>query len=69
MDTADPIAHARLTEVLDRETGVRGMSYHSLRHRNLECLSGVSRLLMTHLIFRPPVRGCCTVSQYHCLTS
>jgi cation diffusion facilitator family transporter len=47
MDTADPTAHAKLTEVLDRETGVRGMSYHSLRHRNL----GDAHWVEVHLLF------------------
>ncbi len=35
MDKADPLAHAKLTEILDRETQRRGLSYHHLRHRNL----------------------------------
>jgi divalent metal cation (Fe/Co/Zn/Cd) transporter len=47
MDTADPIAQAQLTEILDRETGVRGMSYHSLRHRNL----GDAHWVEVHLLF------------------
>ena len=47
MDTADPVAQAKLTEVLDRETGVRGMSYHSLRHRNL----GDAHWVEVHLLF------------------
>jgi len=47
MDTADPIAQAKLTEVLDRETGARGMTYHSLRHRNL----GDAHWVEVHLLF------------------
>jgi len=47
MDTADPIAQAKLTEVPDRETGARGMTYHSLRHRNL----GDAHWVEVHLLF------------------
>jgi cation diffusion facilitator family transporter len=47
MDTADPTAQAKLTEVLDRETGARGMTYHSLRHRNL----GDGHWVEVHLVF------------------
>jgi divalent metal cation (Fe/Co/Zn/Cd) transporter len=47
MDTADPIAQAKLTQVLDRETGARGMTYHSLRHRNL----GDAYWVEAHLVF------------------
>lgn len=47
MDTADPITQAKLTEILDRETGVRGMSYHRLRHRNL----GDAHWVEVHLLF------------------
>ena len=47
MDTADPIAQAKLTEILDRETHSRGMTYHSLRHRNL----GDAHWVEVHLLF------------------
>jgi len=47
MDTADPITQAKLTEILDRETGTRGLTYHSLRHRNL----GDAHWVEAHLLF------------------
>jgi cation diffusion facilitator family transporter len=47
MDTADPLAQAKLTEALDRETGARGLTYHSLRHRNL----GDAHWVEVHLLF------------------
>ena len=47
MKTADPIAQAKLTEILDRETRTRGMTYHSLRHRNL----GDAHWVEVHLLF------------------
>ena len=47
MDTADPTAQAKLTEILDRETQQRGLSYHQLRHRNL----GDAHWVEVHLLF------------------
>jgi cation diffusion facilitator family transporter len=47
MDKADPAAHAELTEILDRETERRGLSYHQLRHRNL----GDAHWVDVHLLF------------------
>jgi cation diffusion facilitator family transporter len=47
MDTADPTAQAKLTEVLDRETGARGLTYHRLRHRSL----GDAQSVDVHLLF------------------
>ncbi|MCU0770996.1 MAG: cation diffusion facilitator family transporter [Verrucomicrobia bacterium] len=47
MDTADPAAQARLTEVLERETRKHGLSYHQLRHRNL----GDAHWVEVHLLF------------------
>jgi cation diffusion facilitator family transporter len=47
MDKADPVAQAKLTEILDRETQQRGLSYHQLRHRNL----GDAHWVEVHLLF------------------
>ncbi len=47
MDSADPVAQAKLTNILDRETDARGLSYHGLRHRNL----GDSHWVEVHLLF------------------
>jgi cation diffusion facilitator family transporter len=47
MDTADPVAQAKLTEILDRETQSRRLSYHLLRHRNL----GDAHWVEFHLLF------------------
>ncbi len=47
MDRADPQAHAKLTEILQRETGQRGLSYHRLRHRNI----GDAHHVEFHLVF------------------
>lgn len=47
MDQADPQAQARLTELLDRETQRRGVSYHQLRHRHL----GDAHWVEVHLLF------------------
>ncbi len=47
MDKADPAAQARLTEILERETQQRGLSYHRLRHRNL----GDAHWVEVHLLF------------------
>jgi cation diffusion facilitator family transporter len=47
MDQADPAAQAKLTELLDRETQQRGLSYHQLRHRNL----GDAHWVEVHLLF------------------
>ncbi len=47
MDHADPVAQAKLTEILDCETRQRGLSYHHLRHRNL----GDAHWVEVHLLF------------------
>lgn len=47
MDTADPAAQKLLTEILDRETKLHGLSYHHLRHRNL----GDAHWVEVHLVF------------------
>jgi cation diffusion facilitator family transporter len=47
MDSADPSVHKRLTEILDRQTVVHGISYHHLRHRNL----GDAHWVEVHLLF------------------
>ncbi len=47
MDKADPEAQAELTEILNRETQRRGLSYHQLRHRNL----GDAHWVDFHLLF------------------
>ena len=47
MDTADPAAQAKLSGILDRETGQRGLGYHQLRHRNL----GDAHWVEVHLLF------------------
>ncbi len=47
MDKADPEDQAKLTEILDRETQQRGLSYHQLRHRNL----GDAHWVDVHLLF------------------
>lgn len=47
MDKADPQSHKRLVELLDRETKLRGLSYHQLRHRNL----GDAHWVEVHLLF------------------
>ena len=47
MDTADPVTQAKLTEVLDRETSARGLTYHGLRHRSL----GDAQSVDVHLLF------------------
>jgi divalent metal cation (Fe/Co/Zn/Cd) transporter len=47
MDRADPVAQAKLTEILDRESRQRGLSYHNLRHRNL----GDAHWVEVHLLF------------------
>lgn len=47
MDSADPAAHRKLIEVLDRETRNRGLDYHGLRHRNV----GDAHQVELHLLF------------------
>ncbi len=47
MDRADPQAHAKLTEILQRETAQRGLTYHHLRHRNI----GDAHRVEVHLLF------------------
>jgi cation diffusion facilitator family transporter len=47
MDKADPAAHGKLVEILDRETQKRGLGYHQLRHRNI----GDAHWVDVHLLF------------------
>jgi cation diffusion facilitator family transporter len=47
MDEADPKLQKFITEILDRETQRRHVSYHNLRHRNL----GDSQWVEFHLVF------------------
>ena len=47
MDEADPKVQKMITEILDRETQHRNISYHNLRHRNL----GDTQWVEFHLVF------------------
>lgn len=47
MDEADPATQEKLTEILDRETRSRGLTYHNLRHRNV----GDTHWVEVHLLF------------------
>ena len=47
MDEADPKLQKLITEILDRETERRHVSYHNLRHRNL----GDTQWVEFHLVF------------------
>ena len=47
MDEADPKLQKIITEILDRETERRHVSYHNLRHRNL----GDTQWVEFHLVF------------------
>jgi cation diffusion facilitator family transporter len=47
MDEADPKVQKLITEILDRETEGRNVSYHNLRHRNL----GDTQWVEFHLVF------------------
>jgi len=47
MDEADPKVQKLITEILDRETEYRNVSYHNLRHRNL----GDTQWVEFHLVF------------------
>lgn len=47
MDEADPKVQKLITEILDRETEHRNVSYHNLRHRNL----GDTQWVEFHLVF------------------
>jgi cation diffusion facilitator family transporter len=47
MDEADPKVQKFITEILDRETERRNVSYHNLRHRNL----GDTQWVEFHLVF------------------
>jgi cation diffusion facilitator family transporter len=47
MDEADPKLQKFITEILDRETERRNVSYHNLRHRNL----GDAQWVEFHLVF------------------
>ena len=48
MDKTDPEAHKTLVGILDRETKVRGLGYHDLRHRN----TGDAHSVEFHLLFQ-----------------
>jgi len=47
MDSADPGANKKLTDILNRETSERGLTYHQLRHRHI----GDAHWVEVHLIF------------------
>lgn len=47
MDEAEPAIQERLVNILDRETGRHGITYHELRHRNL----GDGHWVDFHLLF------------------
>ena len=47
MDRADPEAQKKLNEILTRESGKHGLTYHHLRHRNL----GDAHWVEVHLVF------------------
>jgi cation diffusion facilitator family transporter len=47
MDEGDKTTHSALVEILERETALRGLRYHELRHRN----SGTSLWVDFHLLF------------------
>jgi cation diffusion facilitator family transporter len=47
MDRVDLEVNQKLTEILDRETAQRGLSYHHLRHRHL----GDAHWVELHLVF------------------
>jgi len=47
MDRADPEIQKRLTDLLTRESGKQGLTYHHLRHRNL----GDAHWVEVHLVF------------------
>jgi cation diffusion facilitator family transporter len=47
MDESDPETHRTLVDLLDRETGRRGLLYHELRHRH----SGSGIWVELHLLF------------------
>lgn len=47
MDQADPAVQKQLTEILDRETAARGLTYHQLRHRYV----GDAHWVEVHLVF------------------
>ena len=47
MDRADPEAHRQLVDILNRETGSRGITYHALRHRNI----GDAHWVELHFLF------------------
>lgn len=48
MDEADPEMDKILTDILQRETGGRGVEFHDLRHRN----AGKKLLIEFHLLFQ-----------------
>lgn len=47
LDESDPEAEKRIRELLDREVGSRGLSYHNLRYRH----SGRTHWVEFHLVF------------------
>jgi cation diffusion facilitator family transporter len=47
LDESDPAVERRICELLDREAGARGLSYHNLRHRH----SGRTHWVEFHLVF------------------
>lgn len=47
MDIADPVLHKRIVDLLERETALRKIGYHDLRHRNLGNVYWVE----VHLLF------------------
>ena len=54
MDRADPKVQAQLVGILEKETRMRGIGYHSLRHRNL----GRAHWVDVHFLFpeETPIR-------------
>lgn len=51
MDRADEDVQRKLAEILDREAGARGVSWHHLRHRNV----GDAYWVEVHLLFAPEI--------------
>lgn len=57
LDEADPKVEREIRELLDREVGERGLSYHNFRHRH----SGRTHWVEFHLVFEDAL----TVGQAH----
>lgn len=57
LDEADPKVEREICELLDREAGQRGLTYHNLRHRH----SGRTHWVEFHLVFADDL----TVGQAH----